>query len=57
MKLRWISTGISELVIDWLDKQAEQESKKTGQSVSRADLIRRAIGEMKQREQEAQGKP
>ena len=56
MKLIWIRTGLSDVAIDWLDKKAKTESKQTGASISRSDLIRRAIGEMRQREMEAKGK-
>jgi len=57
MKLIWIRTGISDLALDWLEKKAKRESQHTGASISRSDLIRRAIGEMRQRDMEASGKP
>lgn len=50
MNMVRVHAHISELAVKWLDSKAKAERKVTGASISRADLIRRAVGEMRARE-------
>lgn len=57
MRLIYTHVGISDVAIEWLKAKATAETKATATPVSMADILRRAVGEYRQRILLQEGKP